>query len=345
MCAISSREAEVSVIICEDALLDRIRPVFDGSIVSLDSDAAEIAAQPTERLTQNETGVTSADLCYVIYTSGTSGRPKGVMTEHRNAFHFVQAFNAVCATTPSDRIYQGFSLSFDGSVEEIWMAFSNGAALVVGSKDAPRFGNDLSQYLARAGVTYFSTVPTMLSTMTEDIPTLRQLVVSGEICPPELVARWSRPGRSILNVYGPTEATVNTHRKDLPARGGDHHRPSACRIFNAHRRSPTCGRYRGGARGELCIGGPGVCRGYLKQMELTSRHFVAFASRAGRIYRTGDLAAINESGEVEFFGRIDDQIKIRGYRVEPSEIASVLLEQENVASAAVAPHDRRAFRP
>ena len=75
------------------------------------------------------------------------------------------------------------------------MAFSNGAALVVGSKDTPRFGNDLSQYLARAGVTYFSTVPTMLSTMTDDIPTLAAAVVSGEACPPELVARWSRPGR------------------------------------------------------------------------------------------------------------------------------------------------------
>ena len=206
-------EAEVSVVICEDALVDRIQPVFHGSIVSLDSDAAEIAAQSAERLAQSESGVTPADLCYVIYTSGTTGRPKGVMTEHRNAFHFVQAFNAVCATTPSDRVYQGFSLGFDGSVEEIWMAFSNGAALVVGSKDTPRFGNDLSQYLARAGVTYFSTVPTMLSTMTDDIPPLRQLIVSGEVCPPELVTRWSRPGRYILNVYGPTEATVNTTAK------------------------------------------------------------------------------------------------------------------------------------
>ncbi len=332
-------EAEVSVVICEDALLDRIRPVFDGVVVSLDGDAAEIAAQPAERLTRNETGVTPADLCYVIYTSGTTGRPKGVMTEHRNAFHFVQAFNAVCATTPSDRIYQGFSLGFDGSVEEIWMAFSNGAALVVGSRDAPRFGNDLSLYLARAGVTYFSTVPTMLSTMTDDIPTLRQLVVSGEVCPPELVARWSRPGRSILNVYGPTEATVNTTAK-------------VCRPGEAITIGHPLAGYSTlvldcdmrplprGMRGELCIGGPGVCRGYLKQMELTSRHFVPCARDGGRIYRTGDLATINERGEVEFFGRIDDQVKIRGYRIEPSEIASVLLEQENVASAAVIAHDR-----
>jgi non-ribosomal peptide synthetase-like protein len=332
-------EAEVSVVISEDALVDRIRPVFDGAIVSLDRDAAEIAAQSAERLTRDESGVTPADLCYVIYTSGTTGRPKGVMTEHRNAFHFVQAFNAVCTTTPSDRVYQGFSLGFDGSVEEIWMAFSNGAALVVGSKDTPRFGNDLSQYLSRAGVTYFSTVPTMLSTMTEDIPTLSQLIVSGEVCPPELVARWSRPGRSILNVYGPTEATVNTTAKVcVPGEAITIGHPlpgySTLVLDRDMRPLPR------GTRGELCIGGPGVCRGYLKQMELTSRHFAPSALDGGRIYRTGDLAAINERGEVEFFGRIDDQIKIRGYRVELSEIASVLLEQNNIASAAVVAHDR-----
>ncbi len=332
-------EAEISIVISEDALVDRIRPVFDGAIVSLDADAAEIAAQSSERLTRDESGVTPADLCYVIYTSGTTGRPKGVMTEHRNAFHFVQAFNTVCATTPSDRIYQGFSLGFDGSVEEIWMAFSNGAALVVGAKDTPRFGNDLSQYLARVGVTYFSTVPTMLSTMTEDIPTLQQLVVSGEVCPPELVARWSRPGRSILNVYGPTEATVNTTAKvcqsgEAITVGHPLAGYSTLVLDSDMRPLPR------GTKGELCIGGPGVCRGYLKQIELTSRHFVRSTLDGERIYRTGDLAAINERGEIEFFGRIDDQVKIRGYRIEPSEIASVLLEQDNVASAAVVAHDR-----
>ena len=332
-------EAEVSIVISEDALVERIRPVFDGAVVSLDGDAAKIAVQSPERLARNETAVAPADLCYVIYTSGTTGRPKGVMTEHRNAFHFVQAFNAVCETTSSDRVYQGFSLGFDGSVEEIWMAFSNGAALVVGAKDTPRFGNDLSQYLARAGVTYFSTVPTMLSTMTDDIPSLRQLVVSGEACPPELVARWSRPGRSILNVYGPTEATVNTTAK--LCRPGEvitigHPLPgySTLVLDSDMRPLPR------GTRGELCIGGPGVCRGYLKQSELTARHFASLALDGERIYRTGDLAAINDRHEVEFFGRIDDQIKIRGYRIEPSEIASVLLEQDNVASAVVIAHDR-----
>ena len=332
-------EAEIALLICEQALLDRVQPVFDGVIIALDDSTAKIAARPANRLTRAETGCTPADLCYVIYTSGTSGRPKGVMTEHRNAHHFVQAFNAVCMTIPSDRIFQGFSLGFDGSVEEIWMAFSNGATLVVGRTDTPRFGNDLAQYLARAKVTYFSTVPTMLSTMTEDVPSLRQLVVSGEVCPPELVARWARPERRMLNVYGPTEATVNTTAKlCTPGQAITIGRPiegySTLILDSQMNPLPP------GEKGELYIGGPGVSRGYLQQRELTSRHFITSPRFGGRLYRTGDLAAINEHGEVEYFGRIDDQVKIRGYRVELSEIASVLLEQENVASAVVAAQDR-----
>lgn len=332
-------EAEISLLICQEALAARIRTVFNGTLISLDGSAPEIATQCTARLTRNETGVTPDDLCYVIYTSGTSGRPKGVMTEHRNAHHFVQAFNTVCTTTPSDRIYQGFSLSFDGSVEEIWMAFSNGATLLVGTPETPRFGNDLAKYLSQAAITYFSSVPTMLSTITDDVATLRQLVVSGEACPPELVARWARPGRLILNVYGPTEATVNTTAKickpDVPITIGHPIAGYSTLILDSEMRPLPAG-----AKGELYIGGPGVSRGYLKQIELTSRHFVRSPHDDSRLYRTGDLVSISEHGELEFFGRIDDQIKIRGFRVELSEITSVLLAQSNVASATVTADNR-----
>jgi non-ribosomal peptide synthetase-like protein len=327
-------EASLSLIICEQGLDDRLVPIFDGTLVSLDSSAVEIATSSSKRLTRAETGVAPEDLCYVIYTSGTTGRPKGVMTEHRNAYHFVLAFNAVCTTTSSDRIYQGFSLGFDGSVEEIWMAFSNGATLVVGTRDTPRFGNDLAHHLSQTHITYFSTVPTMLSTMTDDIATLRQLVVSGEACPPELVARWARPGRLLLNVYGPTEATVNTTAKICePGKPITIGRPisgySTLILDSEMKPLPH------GAKGELYVGGQGVSRGYLNREDLTSQHFVYSPHDGSRLYRTGDLAAINESGELEFFGRVDDQVKIRGYRVELSEITSVLLEQDNVASAVV----------
>ena len=332
-------EAEISVLISEEALADRVRTAFDGTLILVDRSAPKIAAQSSERLTRADTGVTPDDLCYVIYTSGSTGRPKGVMTEHRNAHHFVLAFNQVCTTTRSDRVYQGFSLSFDGSVEEIWMAFSNGATLVVGSADAPRFGNDLASYLSRSGITYFSTVPTMLSTITDEVKTLRQLVVSGEVCPTELVARWARPGRQILNVYGPTEATVNTTAKVcVPGEPITIGRPIAgysTFIFDDEMRPVPRG-----AKGELFIGGPGVSRGYLKQVERTARHFIHSPHDGQRLYRTGDLAALNEDGELEFFGRVDDQVKVRGFRVELSEISSVLLAQPNIRSAAVSVHTR-----
>ena len=320
-------EAGIKVVLTQRALGARLERLFAGSIVALDQAGEKIAGQCEQRLTRADTGVAPSDVCYVLYTSGTSGRPKGVVTEHRNVTHFVAAFNNACTTTPQDRIYQGFSLGFDGSVEEIWMAFSNGAALLVGSKHTPKFGNELARYLTRAGVTYLSTVPTLLSTMTEDVPCLRQLVVSGEACPPELVARWARPGRRMLNVYGPTEATVNTTVAVLdpgrPVTIGNAIDGYTTLILDANMQPVPPG-----AQGELYVGGPGISRGYLNQPDVTQRSFV-------RLYRTGDLARVNEEGELEFFGRIDGQVKIRGYRVELAEIEAVLLEQPQIRSAAV----------
>lgn len=330
-------EAAINVVLTETQLATRVSALVDGRIVALDQAASSIDSQPAQRLTRIETRLTPSDACYVLYTSGTTGRPKGVITEHRNVTHFVAAFNDACSTTPADRIFQGFSLGFDGSTEEIWMAFSNGAALVVGRKDTPKFGNDLARHLREAGVTYLSTVPTLLSTMTEDVPCLRQLVVSGEACPPELVARWARPGRKMLNVYGPTEATVNTTMAVLePGRpvtigyGLDGYETL---VLDAHMQPVPLG-----AAGELYVGGPGVARGYLNRPELTARSFIEQAGR--RLYRTGDLVRFNDEGELEFFGRIDSQVKIRGFRVELAEIEAVLLEQPEIASAAVRLYER-----
>ena len=178
----------------------------------------------------------------------------------------------------------------------------------------------------------------MLSTMTEPIPSLRQLVVSGEVCPPELVARWATPGRLMLNVYGPTEATVNTTSfacvPGKPVTIGRALRGYETLILDAEMRELPRG-----TQGELYVGGPGVSRGYMGQPDLTARAFVTSPHDGKRLYRTGDLAVVDAAGEVTFFGRADDQVKIRGYRVELSEIAAVLLEQPNIASATVRLHE------
>ena len=333
-----AQEAEIAALLTERPQLARMSALFAGRIMALDA-PTEIAASPDARPSRVEIGLSPHDLCYVMYTSGTTGRPKGIMTEHRNAVCFVQAFNKICRTTADDRVHQGFLLGFDGSVEEIWMALSNGATLVIPSKHAPRFGNDLARYLRHQCITYFSTVPTMLSTMSEPVPSLRQLVVSGEVCQPQLVERWAAPGRLMLNVYGPTEATVNTTaavcEPDRPVTVG---RPlegyEAFVLDSDMRPLPQ------GAEGELYIGGGGIARGYLKRPELTTSSFVVSAHDGRRLYRSGDLARINADGEIEYCGRIDTQVKIRGYRVELAEIEAVLLEQEHVAAAVAHRYER-----
>src|SRR5262249_396609 len=147
-------------------------------------------------------------LCYVIYTSGATGRPKGVMVAHCSAVHLVRSEGLLFGVRPEDRVYQGSPLAFDASIEEIWLAFHAGATLVAPTPEAARSGPALARWLARRGVSVLSCSPTLLAMLAEDVPTLRLLILGGESCPAPLVGRWARSGRRIVNTYGPTEATV-----------------------------------------------------------------------------------------------------------------------------------------
>ena len=355
-------EAAIATVITEEALRGKALDCLEASsgqdrkdgaaprvqVISLDDPSRPWRAQATTRLPRDETGVASSDLCYVLYTSGSTGRPKGVMTEHRNTVAFVGAFNQVLRLTEADRVFQGFSLGFDGSVEEMWMAFSNGAALVVPPRGAARFGDDLAQLITRGQVTVFSTVPTSLALLSYDaLPTVRLLIVSGERCPDEAVRRWSTPGRRMLNVYGPTETTVNATAAECVA-GRVVTIGKALPGYGLHILDERGAAVQHGEQGELFITGPGVARGYLGQPELTTRHFGGLppgavpgapARRAdesgGRAYRTGDLVSLDADGELLFHGRLDNQIKVRGYRIELSEIENVLCEHASIRTAAV----------
>ena len=309
---------------------------FAGRIVILDHDLKAIAGEPTTTLTRRDTGKTPQDVAYVIYTSGTTGRPKGVQIEHRSACHLVRAEGALFNVRPTDRVYQGFSIAFDASVEEVWLAFFAGATLVVGTREMAQSGPTLSRLLNEAGVTVFSTVPTQLAMMTEDVPGVTLLIVGGEACPADLVTRWARKGRRMVNTYGPTEATVIATYGDLrvgePVTIGRPVPNYSVFILNEqlHPLPP-------GETGELCIGGIGLARGYVGRPDLTQEKFIAnpLGSEPARLYRTGDLARFNENGEIEFLGRGDSQVKLRGYRVELSEIESVILACPGVAAAVV----------
>lgn len=322
---------------------------FAGIIVEVDGDAAAIARESVERISSAETGVGPRDLCYIIYTSGSMGRPKGVQIEHRSASNLVRAEAELFQLRPDDRVYQGFSLAFDASVEEIWLAYSAGATLVVATQEMMRSGPDLPQLLTSAGVTVLSCVPTLLSMMSEDAPTVRLLILGGEQCPHDLVRRWCVNGRRMFNTYGPTEATVvATCAECHPDRPISIGRP--LQNYQAYILDPQMQLLPPGVAGELYLGGVGLARGYVGLPDLTRTAFVpnpfvgVFRDTGAddqddgvesRLYRTGDICRIGPSGEIEFLGRIDSQVKIRGFRVELSEIEAVILQHPSVLAVAV----------
>ncbi|MFI9271022.1 Pls/PosA family non-ribosomal peptide synthetase [Kitasatospora sp. NPDC052896] len=310
-------------------------------VLELDQLEGELKDQSDDRL------LVDADpeaACYVIYTSGTTGRPKGVAVSGANIVNFLRVVAPIYRVAEQDRVYQGLSIAFDFSIEEIWPAWVAGAELVAGPTDDRRVGEGLGAFLTEQAITVLCCVPTLLSTIEAELPALRNLLVSGEACPPDLVRRWSRPGRRILNVYGPTESTVSATWTEL----------SAGRPVTIGRPLPSYRVYLldeelrpvpDGASGEICVGGPGVAIGYLNRPELTAERFVVNpveTDRAAspRIYRTGDLGRIGLSGEIEFLGRIDTQVKIRGYRVELAEIEQLLREDPAVENAVVTPREQ-----
>jgi non-ribosomal peptide synthetase-like protein len=306
----------------------------------IDELAALVAAEDDDRLTDAEKGEPVDELCYIIYTSGSTGRPKGVAVEHASICNFVRVAVEVYGIQPGDRVYQGMTIAFDFSVEEIWVPLIAGATLVPKPGGCSLVGSELSEFLQVKQITALCCVPTLLATLDEDLPRLRFLLVSGEACPQHLITRWHRPGRRFLNVYGPTEATVTatwavihperpvTIGVPLPTYTVVILDPTGQRILPA------------GAVGEIGIAGVGLARGYLNRDDVTARSFIRdFVgidnNPSGRIYRTGDLGRINDEGEIEYLGRIDTQVKIRGYRIELTEIESVLLQVPGIAQAVV----------
>ncbi|WP_085911253.1 MULTISPECIES: Pls/PosA family non-ribosomal peptide synthetase [Pseudonocardia] len=306
-------------------------------LVQLDLCADEVARLPRHPVEPVPPG--ADPLAYIIYTSGSSGRPKGVAVAHPSICNFVHVITRVYDVRAHDRVYQGMTISFDFSIEEIWPTFAAGATLVVGPTDSRRIGAELGEFLAGTGVTVLCCVPTLLATIPVELPALRTLLVGGEACPAGLVERWARPGRRMLNTYGPTEATVTaTWGELLPGRPVTIGVPvptySVVILDDALREVPR------GEVGEICIGGPGVAVGYVNLPEKTAdrfvRHRAAPPDGDGRLYRTGDLGRFDERGEIVYLGRADDEVKIRGHRVDLGEIESVALEHADVESAVAA---------
>ena len=311
-------------------------------VLPIDGAAQEIAGEPSYRVGEAADGAVPAFLddqqqnpveCYVMYTSGSSGRPKGVVVSQRSICNFISVVTDVYDVRSTDRVYQGMTISFDFSIEEIWPTFAAGATLVVGPTDSRRLGAELADFLDQERVTVFYCVPTLLATIPRDLPSVRSLMVGGEACPAGLVDRWSRPGRRMLNTYGPTESTVTATWGELhPGRPVTIGRPLP--TYSVVILDERQHRVADGGVGEICVGGPGVALRYLNLPEKTAERFPHYDG--ARIYRTGDLGCIDGNGDIHYLGRADDEVKIRGHRVDLGEIESVLLDDPEVESAVAA---------
>ncbi|MEU3026955.1 amino acid adenylation domain-containing protein [Streptomyces incarnatus] len=332
------QDSGARLVVSQQKLRDRL-PETGATLVDLTADRAALDAHPA---TAPDVALAPEDLAYAIYTSGSTGRPKGVLVSHSGIGNLaavqVQAFDV----TPGSRVLQFASASFDAAFWEVCMGLLTGATLVMGSKETLAPGEPLASYAAAHGITHATLTPATVAVLPEGhgLPDDATLVVAGEASTADLVARWSR-GRRMINAYGPTETTVCA-TMSAPLSGATVP-PIGTPIanFRVYVLDDALRPVPAGVRGELYIAGVGLARGYHGRPGLTAERFVAnpFGEPGERMYRSGDVARWNTDGNLEYLGRADDQVKVRGFRIEPGEIESALALHPDVAQAVVLTHN------
>jgi amino acid adenylation domain-containing protein len=337
------------VMLVQDSVVQRLgfpgisNPAWlHGKSLSFEQNRADIAQESVE----NPTNQTTADnLAYVMYTSGSTGQPKGVMVSHRAVVRLVKNTNYIDLN--EREVFLQFSpISFDASTLEIWGALLNGGCLAMMPPEKQSL-SELGTAIRRYGVTTLWLTAGLFNVMVEqrveDLKPLRQLVAGGDALSPAHVrkALENLPGCRLINGYGPTEGTTFTCCHTISVEDAEGSsipigRPIAnTQVYlldSENQLVPS------GEAGELCIGGDGLARGYLNQPELTAAKFVRHPFRdepEARIYKTGDLARYRPDGTIEFLGRSDNQVKISGYRIELGEIETVVMQYPSVRSTVV----------
>ena len=287
------------------------------------------------------------DLAYVIYTSGSTGRPKGALIEHRCLCNVAAAQQSALGAGPGSRVLQFASPGFDASIFEMALALGSGGTLAIPPPDLLP-GPELNDYLRREQVTMVTLTPTALAAMPDEpLPALQTINAAGEACPAGLIARWAG-GRRFFNLYGPTEASIwATYAECTDAAA----KPPIGRPIQNVRAYILDARGRPvpiGVPGEIWLGGAGLAREYLNRPELTSERFqtIAIGGVPERLYRTGDRGRFLADGSIDFLGRADFQVKIRGHRIELGEVEEALRSHPGLSDAAVTaredhPGDRR----
>ena len=334
-------DAGVQLLLTEEWLLERVSEA-NCAVLCVSKDAAVLAGQSSERA---ERRVSSENLAYVIYTSGSSGRPKGVMITQGAISNHMQWLGESYPLLSADRVLQKTPCSFDASVWEFYAPLLAGAALVLAQPGGQQDSKYLVELMREQQISIVQVVPSLLRLLLaeaelESCAQLRRVFSGGERLTEELAAQfWERlAGVELINLYGPTEATIDaTHRRyETGEQWEGIGRPVGnmkCYLLDDKLQLVPVG-----AVGELWLGGAGLARGYLQRPELTAQKFVPdqYSGAVGaRLYRTGDLARYGSAGELEYVGRADGQLKVRGYRIEVGEIEQRLRQHEEVQEAVV----------
>lgn len=337
------RDAGVAAIVCDTRQtlplsdLDRRVPVFD----------FRAGAAGTGDVTGDAPG--PDDLAYVIYTSGSTGTPKGVEVTHASVANLLTCLGDIYALTPQDVGVLTHSFTFDASVAEMFTPLVHGGRLLIADGEQRRDPRALAALLAKRGVTIWDVVPAMLAQVlelpdaAEQCASVRLVVAGGDTLSPELVDLFfaTLPKASLQNQYGPTEATVSATWFACAPGARDTTVPIGRPLAGGqiHLLDESGRPVRAGQIGEIYVGGSGVARGYRGRPELTAQRFIRdpFSDDpAARLYRTGDLGRWRADGALEFHGRVDRQLSIRGYRVEPDEVEAALTALPDVRASAVA---------
>ncbi|MBD2076663.1 amino acid adenylation domain-containing protein [Phormidium sp. FACHB-592] len=336
-------DTQVPLLLTQSWLVEQL-PRSQATILCLDQPLPPAPLPRGEQIESEGFTVTPDQLAYVIYTSGSTGTPKGVLLSHHGLCNVVEAQQQVFHLSRSSRILQFSSLSFDASIFELALAFGSGGTLYLPPKSAQLPGMALVQFLNDNAITHALLTPAVLAVLPPTVlPALQVLITGGEACSSQVVDRWA-VGRHFFNAYGPTEVTIwatvaELHPGDNPLTIGRPILNTQVYILDANLNPVPAG-----IPGELYIGGAGLARGYLNRPELTAERFVSNpfpgkgdATPTPLLYKTGDRAFFRTDGTIEFLGRVDYQIKIRGFRVELGEIEATLQRHPAIQEAIVIP--------
>ncbi|AFY82810.1 non-ribosomal peptide synthetase [Oscillatoria acuminata] len=340
-------DSQVPILLTTEQLLSEL-PENQALVLCLDTEWSAIAHQSDENPVS---GIEPDNLAYVIYTSGSTGKPKGAMNTHRGICNRLLWMQDSYELTASDRVLQKTPFSFDVSVWEFFWPLLTGARLIVAQPDGHKDSTYLVKLIAESQITTVHFVPSMLQVFLEErglenCHSLRQVFCSGEALPKELADRFlARLGAKLHNLYGPTEAAVDVTFWECDRASPLNIVPIGRPVANTqiYILDPSLQPVPIGVKGELYIGGVQLARGYLNRPELTAEKFIQnpFDEPGQRLYKTGDLVRYLPNGDIDYLGRIDNQVKLRGYRIELGEIEAVLAQHPQVQQSVVTLREER----